>query len=119
MGTIQIKRGQSANTTNLTLQPGELALTLDTGELYGGLTSGKKLLNPKPPTPPVTSVNGQTGVVNITTITGNSGTATKLQTPRTISLTGGVTGSGQFDGSGNLTITTTVANVVDIDGGTF
>lgn len=119
MSTIQIKRGQAQNASALTLQPGELALTLDTGELYGGLTNGKKLLNPTPPTPPVTSVNGQTGVVNITTITGNSGTATKLQTKRTISLTGGVTGSGQFDGSGNLSIKTTVADVGNIDGGTF
>lgn len=32
--------------------------------------------------------------------------ATKLQTARTISLTGSVTGSGTFDGSGNLSITT-------------
>ena len=39
-------------------------------------------------------------------ITGNSATATKLQTARTISLTGSVTGSGSFDGSGNLSITT-------------
>ena len=38
--------------------------------------------------------------------TGNSTTATKLQTARTISLTGSVTGSGTFDGSGNLSITT-------------
>ena len=116
MGTIQIKRGQSANANALTLQPGELALTLDTGDLYGGLTTGKVLLNP---TAPVTSVNGSTGKVTITNITGNSGTATKLQTARTISLTGGVTGSGQFDGSGNLAIKTTVANVGNIDGGTF
>lgn len=33
--------------------------------------------------------------------------ADKLSTPRTIALTGSVTGSGSFDGSGNLTITTT------------
>lgn len=39
--------------------------------------------------------------------TGNAATATKLQTARTISLTGSVTGSGTFDGSGNLSITTT------------
>lgn len=38
--------------------------------------------------------------------TGNAATATKLQTARTISLTGSVTGSGTFDGSGNLSITT-------------
>ena len=39
--------------------------------------------------------------------TGNAATATKLATARTISLTGSVTGSGSFDGSGNLSITTT------------
>ena len=41
---------------------------------------------------------------------GNADTATaatKLATTRTISLTGSVTGSGTFDGSGNLSITTT------------
>lgn len=39
--------------------------------------------------------------------TGNAATATKLKTARTISLTGSVTGSGTFDGSGNLSIATT------------
>jgi len=39
---------------------------------------------------------------------GNADTATKLATARTISLTGAVTGSGSFDGSGNLSIATTV-----------
>ena len=41
---------------------------------------------------------------------GNAATATKLATARTISLTGDVTGSGTFDGSGDLSITATVAN---------
>lgn len=50
--------------------------------------------------------SGASGIWGIS-ITGNSGTATKLQTARTISLTGSVTGSGSFDGSGNLTISTT------------
>lgn len=45
-----------------------------------------------------------------TTISGNAGTATKLQTARTISLLGDVTGSGSFDGNANLNITTTVTN---------
>lgn len=40
-------------------------------------------------------------------VTGNSSTATKLKTARTIALTGSVTGSGTFDGSGNLSISTT------------
>ena len=42
-----------------------------------------------------------------TSVSGNAGTATKLATARTISLTGSVTGSGTFDGSGNLSIATT------------
>lgn len=50
--------------------------------------------------------SGASGTWGIS-ITGNSGTATKLQTARTISLIGSVTGSGSFDGSGNLTISTT------------
>ena len=40
-------------------------------------------------------------------ITGNAATATKLATPRNISLTGSVIGSGTFDGNGDLSITTT------------
>ena len=44
------------------------------------------------------------------TFFGNAATATKLATARTISLTGDVTGSGSFDGSGNLSIAATVAN---------
>lgn len=38
--------------------------------------------------------------------TGNAATATKLQTARTITLAGSVTGSAAFDGSNNITITT-------------
>lgn len=39
--------------------------------------------------------------------TGNAASASKLNTPRSIGLTGAVTGSGNFDGSGNLSIETT------------
>ena len=42
--------------------------------------------------------------------TGNSATATKLSSAKTISLTGDVTGSTSFDGSGNVSITATVAD---------
>ena len=38
----------------------------------------------------------------------NADTATKLATPRTISLTGNASGSANFDGSGNVSINTTV-----------
>lgn len=40
----------------------------------------------------------------------NSATATKLATPHTISLTGNASGSATFDGSGNISINTTVNN---------
>ena len=41
-------------------------------------------------------------------IKGNAGTATKLANPRTIELTGDVTGSTSFDGSADISITATV-----------
>lgn len=43
-------------------------------------------------------------------ITGNAATATKLQTARTIALTGDVSGSVNFDGSADIDITTIVAD---------
>jgi hypothetical protein len=43
-------------------------------------------------------------------ITGNAATATKLQTARIITLSGDVTGSVSFDGSTNVTITSTVVD---------
>lgn len=43
-----------------------------------------------------------------TSVSGNAGTATKLQTARTISLSGAVSGSTSFDGSENKSITTTL-----------
>ena len=45
-----------------------------------------------------------------TTVSGNAGTATKLATARTISLTGDATGSATFDGSANASIAATVAH---------
>ena len=42
-------------------------------------------------------------------VTGNASTATALQTARTISLGGDLSGSATFDGSANVTITATIA----------
>lgn len=44
-------------------------------------------------------------------LTGNASTATTLQTARTITLGGDLTGSASFDGSANITISTTVDSV--------
>jgi len=41
-------------------------------------------------------------------VTGNADTATALETPRTIELTGNVTGSVSFDGTGDVQISTTI-----------
>lgn len=46
-----------------------------------------------------------------TSVSGNAGTATKLETARTISLTGEVSGSTTFDGSDNASISTTIESV--------
>lgn len=46
---------------------------------------------------------------------GNSATATKLATARAISLTGNASGSANFDGSGNVSINTTVSQAANAD----
>lgn len=58
------------------------------------------------------TINGQLTVTGGITgnLAGNSTTATRLQTPRTIQLTGEVTGQAVFDGSQNIAINTTIAN---------
>lgn len=43
-----------------------------------------------------------------TSVVGNAGTATKLETSRTIALSGDVAGEGTFDGSADLNISTTI-----------
>ena len=40
--TIKIKRGLSSNISNVTLEQGELAITIDTQDLYVGTDSGNK-----------------------------------------------------------------------------
>ncbi len=89
MGVIKLKRGNNVNLPNLTLEAGEPAFVLDTGKLYVGNGTDKILINPDQP---------------------NAETATKLQTARTIALTGDVTGSVSFDGSANVSINTTVGD---------
>lgn len=46
-------------------------------------------------------------------LSGNASTATKLQTARTITLTGDVTASGSFDGSENLSLSTKISGNFD------
>lgn len=95
---------------------------------YAGLGSDGKIpasLIPSSASSPVTSVAGKTGAVtlgitDITSLqssldaklatTGNAASAAKLAVARTISLTGGASGSASFDGSANSSIAVTVAD---------
>lgn len=52
----------------------------------------------------------------VTTITGNAGTATALQTPRSISMTGHGSWTVNFDGSANVTASMTLANDLSFPG---
>ena len=54
------------------------------------------------------SATKATSATTAAACSGNSATATKLATPRTISLTGNASGSANFDGSGDVSISTTV-----------
>lgn len=51
------------------------------------------------------------GITDAVSTTGNAASASKLFTPRTIALTGAATGSGPFDGSSNISISLTLADV--------
>jgi hypothetical protein len=54
------------------------------------------------------------GTLTATSFNGNASTATsaaRLTTPRTIGLSGDVTGTASFDGSANATIASTIANL--------
>ena len=100
----------------LTAQTGDVAVRTDLNKTFilkgtdaTVLANWQELLTPTASNL-VTSVNGQTGAVVISTITGNASTATTLQTARTISLTSDVTGSVSFDGSSNVSITSTLSN---------
>lgn len=89
--TIRIKRGLKADVDKLTLLSGELAVALDTQELYVGDVNGEKQL-----------VKGAAaGVVE---------SAEKLSTARNIKISGDATGQTSFDGSADATIALTLAN---------
>lgn len=85
--TFKMKRGLNANFTSLTLVAGEPAFVLDTGKLYIGDGTSKVLINPD---------QSSTAL-----------SANKLTTARKIELTGDVTGSVNFDGTGDVQIVTT------------
>lgn len=63
-----------------------------------------------------TSTLTVTNLTGLTNVTGNAGTATQLLSYRNIALGGDVIGNVNFNGSGNVTINTSIPT---IDGGSF
>ena len=57
------------------------------------------------------TVSGHTVTVTKATLPSNAKTASKLATPRVIAIAGAVSGSATFDGSTNISISTTLANI--------
>ena len=104
-----VKNGMPSNDINLNRAPRQLKTEIDELNLNKqvNLVSGTniKTING-------TSVLGSGNIVTTqTTITGNAGTATKLQTARTIN---GVS----FDGSANISVNTNNSEIIKFDSGT-
>ena len=99
MAVIQIKRGLQEAVTNLVLAQGELAVALDTGNVYIGATSGNVHINPKG---------------------GTADTAAKLSTPRAFSVSGDASAPAvQFDGTQNVELVLALANITALTPGTY
>ena len=96
---IQVKRGLQEAVSNLTLSPGEIAVALDTGNVYIGISSGNYWVNP-----PAASAE----------------TAKTLENAREFSLTGDVTTDiVSFDGSQNVTLTSVLSTISGLTAGTY
>lgn len=99
MAKIQIKRGLQAAVARLELAEGELAVALDTGNVYVGTTSGKVHINP-------------TG--------GTADTAERLKTPRAFSAAGDATAEAvNFDGSADVRLQLVLAALSGLKAGTY
>ncbi len=99
MATIQIKRGLQEAVSNLVLAQGEMAVALDTGNVYIGTTAGNVHINPKG---------------------GTADTATKLATARKFSASGDATAPAvSFDGTQNVNLVLTLADIAALTPGTY
>lgn len=99
MAKIQIKRGLQKNITDLVLAEGEMAVALDTGNVYIGTTAGTTWINPPG---------------------GNADTAVALKTPREFSIKGdGTAEPVAFDGTGNVALALALATMAGLTPGTY
>lgn len=91
MAKIQIKRGPQSSVQNMALAPGELAVALDSGNVYIGTDTGKVHINPSDEI---------------------ADEAIKLTTSRTFSVTGDATAPAvNFDGTGNVELVLSLPSV--------
>lgn len=107
-----------AGTTGPTGPAGATGPTGPTGPT--GVTNAANLtgttLAPNVVASSLTAVGTLTNLAVSNTIVGNTSTASQLLTTRTISLGGEATGNASFNGSNNITITTTIPL---LDGGNY
>ncbi len=123
--TIRIKRRSSAGSAGApsSLQNAELAFNEADNSLYIGIGTGGaggsattvEAIGGKGAFLTLSGTQTVTGTKTFSSlitgsVSGNAGTATALQTSRTLGLSGDATGSASFDGSANATISTTLAN---------
>ena len=99
MAIIQIKRGLQEAVGRLSLAQGEMAVALDTGNVYIGTTSGNVHINPAG---------------------GTADTATSLAVPRDFSITGDASAPAvAFDGTANVVLNLTLATLSSLTPGTY
>lgn len=115
-GAITVGRSTATQVVNLatgaTSTGNTKTVNIGTGGVTGSTTNisiGSEIAGTTTVYSPTLSANNITAIGTITgSLSGNATTASRLQTARTITLAGDVGGSVSFDGSANVSITTTV-----------
>ena len=117
-GTVKVSKDNAANATDFGLygQYVDGSTTKYAGLLWDASESNKFRLFHGNQAEPTTTVNTSgtghsTGTLlsNVEgALTGNADTATALETARTIAIAGDVVGSASFDGTGNISISSTI-----------
>ena len=124
---IQLRRGgaQEWANANPTLAQGEIGIELDTGRIKigDGVTAWNTLRYERPVESNTNTPNtlvqrdadGNFAAATVTaTLIGNASTATRLDQTRQIQLSGDATASGNFDGSQNLNLATTLSLIATL-----
>ena len=118
-GSLKFKAGSnvslSASNGTITVSATDTTYDLATNSKAGIVTIGTAAGKANGTASAGTTTGGKAAAVDHvhplqTSVSGNAGTATKLAAKIDIKLSGDVTGTAEFDGSDDITITTTVGN---------